>query len=518
MAAGRLQRSWLSEKRHAQQRKEWCTELPDTIDWPRLTQQPPRKRHGLLVLIAIVAVFVFSFSTAVFYWVDLLWFRSLGYEEVFWRARGIEWAVFAAFAVVTFLVLYGAFSLFQRAHIDDLPTEHTLFVVGQQINVSLKPVLRVVSVGGSLLVAVLTGSAMAGTWQTFALWWYAPQAAGGVTDPIFGRSINFYLFTLPAWQLMAGWLTMLCVIACGIAALFLLVAGGSRALAQRPGGPALLPWRGLSISVASLLLVVALRVYLSRFELLFGHHTVFDGLTYTDAHVSLAGLLIVCAALVAGALAAAASSVFAPRGRWLAVAVAPAVICYLAVGLVSWYVSSFLVKPNQLDRERPYIAHNIEMTRQAYGLDSFERHEFPAETTVDAADRAQQSGHAPEYPPVGLACAAGCAAPDSGDSHLLRFSRHRHRPLYHQRLDARGDAGRARIESGQAPREQPQLDQRQADLHARLRHHHESGERIYAGGAARPAAQQYAGAKHGTGTQCHAAGDLLWRDDLTMCM
>ena len=198
----------------------------------------------MFAFIAIVAVFVFGFRTAVFYWVDLLWFRSLGYEEVFWRARGIAWAVFAAFAVVTFLVLYGAFSLFKWAHIDDLPTEHTLFIVGQQINVSLKPVMRVVSVGGSLVVAMLTGSAMAGTWQTFALWWYAPQTAGGVTDPIFGLPIDFYLFTLPAWQLVVGWLTMLSVIACGIAALFLLVAGGSRALAQRPGGFALLPWRG----------------------------------------------------------------------------------------------------------------------------------------------------------------------------------------------------------------------------------------------------------------------------------
>jgi uncharacterized membrane protein (UPF0182 family) len=51
-------------------------------------------------------------------------------------------------------------------------------------------------------------------------------------------------------------------------------------------------------------------------------------------------------------------------------------------------VSSFLVKPNELVRERPYIAYNIEMTRQAFGLDRFVQREFPAETTVDAADPA----------------------------------------------------------------------------------------------------------------------------------
>ena len=51
-------------------------------------------------------------------------------------------------------------------------------------------------------------------------------------------------------------------------------------------------------------------------------------------------------------------------------------------------MSSFIVKPNELVRERPYIANNILMTRQAYGLDRFSQREFPAETTVGAADPA----------------------------------------------------------------------------------------------------------------------------------
>jgi len=61
---------------------------------------------------------------------------------------------------------------------------------------------------------------------------------------------------------------------------------------------------------------------------------------------------------------------------------------YVAVGVVGWYVSSFLVKPNELVREQPFIVHNIEMTRTAYGIDRFARLEFPAETTVGATDPA----------------------------------------------------------------------------------------------------------------------------------
>jgi len=134
--------------------------------------------------------------TALSFWVDLLWFKSLGYESVWWKARGMEWGIFAGFAVATFLILFGTFSWLKRAHRDDLPNDHTVFIGGRPVNLSIEPVLRVVGVGGSVVIALLTGAAMGAQWQTLALWWYAPK--GGVADPIFGRSLGFYLFTLPA--------------------------------------------------------------------------------------------------------------------------------------------------------------------------------------------------------------------------------------------------------------------------------------------------------------------------------
>ena len=362
--------------------------MPDTINWPKLKTQPHRGRSGLIFLIAIVAVIVLGGRTVLSYWVDLLWFKSLGYGDVFWKARGLQWGIFAGFTALTFLILFGIFSALMRAHRDDLPSDHTVYIAGQEVKLSLKPVLSIASIGGSLIVAVITGGAMAAQWQTLALWWYAPQTAGATTDPIFGKPLGFYLFTLPAWQLIAGWLLTLSVIACLLAAIFLLVAGGSRALTVGRRSLSELPWRGLSIAAAFLLLTAAMRVYLSRFEQLFDHHTIFDGVTYTDAHVTLTGLFVVCVALLLGAVVAMAGGLFAPRGRWLIASVAPAVVCYAVVGLVGWYVSSFLVKPNELIREQPYIVYNIEMTQQAYGLDHFLLRQFPAETTVDAADPA----------------------------------------------------------------------------------------------------------------------------------
>jgi uncharacterized membrane protein (UPF0182 family) len=362
--------------------------LPETIDWPLHTQPPRPHRRKFFFLIAIVAAIALGSRTAISYWVDLLWFSALGYSPVFWKTLSLEWGVFAGFFAFTFVILLGAFSALRRAHAADLPRTHTILFAGQSIDLPVATVLRVIGVAGALLVALATAAAMEAQWPALALFWYAPRTAGAVSDPIFGRGLDFYLFTLPAWQLFSGWLLTLAVICCIAAALFLLISGGARALGGRLSGSVPLPWRGLSVTIGFLLLVVALRVYISRFELLFEHHTIFDGVTYTDAHVTITGLLFVCAALVLGSVIAFATAWRNLGGRWLAAAIAPAAICYVFIAMAGWYVTTFLVKPNQLDREKPYIADNILMTRQAYGLDRFTQHEFPAETTPGAADPA----------------------------------------------------------------------------------------------------------------------------------
>ena len=357
---------------------------PESIDWP--APPPPRRRRRFIIILVILAVVLFGGRTALSYYIDVLWFGSLGYGEVFWKTLSMQWGIFAAFTVATFLILYGTFLALKRAHLPDLPSGHTIFIGGQPLKLPVEPVLRVIALGISLVIAVATGASIMSDWPTLALYWNASPIAGGIVDPIFGRPLNFFLFTLPAWQMFSGWLLTLAVITCALAAFFILITGGTRVLAGRLSRSVILPWRGLSITFAFLLLIIAIRVYISRFELLLEDHTVFGGVTYTDAHVTLTGLLVVCIALVVGTVIAIINAVRAPRGRGLIAAVLPAAICYVALQGITWYVSSFIVKPNELVREQPYIAHNIELTRQAYGFNRISQREFPAETTVEAAE------------------------------------------------------------------------------------------------------------------------------------
>jgi uncharacterized membrane protein (UPF0182 family) len=335
------------------------------------------------MLLAIVAAVVLGGGTTLSYYVEALWFASLGYSAVFWTTLNTQAVIFIAFAVVTFAVLYGAFLALKPPRLGEFSG---LLINGQPLRLPVEPVLKLIALGLALAIAAVSGAGMMAAWTTLALYWHAPPSTTGV-DPIFGRPISFYLFTLPAWQLISGWLMTLAVMICAVAGFFIVVTGGTRILTRdrTPAGPQAL-WRGLSIAFAAVLLIFAVRVYLGRFEQLFQDQTIFAGVTYTDAHITLTGTLVVSVALALGAAIALVNAVAAPRVTWLVASVVPAVVCYAVVGVLGWYVTSFIVKPNELVKEQPYISNNIEMTRQAYGLNRLAQHPFSADQGIDALD------------------------------------------------------------------------------------------------------------------------------------
>src|SRR5450631_4500843 len=208
--------------------------MPESMDWPRLLPSARRhhRRRFFLIVAALAAIFVAG-RTALSYYVDVLWFDSLGYRDVFWKTLGLQWGIFAAFAAATFVVLFGSFLALKRAHLSDLPNGHTIMIGGQPVKLPVEPVLRLIALGVSLAIAAATGAAMMGEWPTLTLFWYAPRTTGSVVDPIFGKPLNFFLFALPAWQLVAGWLLTLAVMIFLLVLLFFFITGGGRVLAGR---------------------------------------------------------------------------------------------------------------------------------------------------------------------------------------------------------------------------------------------------------------------------------------------
>lgn len=364
------------------------------VNWPsprrpmhssiRPPRPPARNARPFLVVLALIFVLSIAGRLWLSYYVDALWFESLGYARTFWKTLSIESAVFGGFLAATFLILYAAFRWLKRMHFAGLPNSQTIFVGGQPLTFPVAPILHAVVAVASLVIAAVSGAVMAANWPVFALYWYSPRTGPQTADPIFSKPLSFYLFALPAWQLIVGWLLVLAVIICAVATFFTLGEKAGRAIKNRGESYDPVSWTGLSISLAFLLVTTAVWVYLARFEQLLQDHTIFSGVTYTDVHIMVPGLLVVCVALLLGAGIAAANAIALRRGRWLAIALVPALFCYFALQAVGWYVQSFIVRPNQLVREQPFILHNIKATQHAYGLDRVSQREFPAEAGVAA--------------------------------------------------------------------------------------------------------------------------------------
>src|SRR6202790_5031591 len=225
--------------------------MQEFVELPR-THSPRRRTGFFLLMLAVLAVILLGGRTALSYYVDVLWFESLGYSDVFWKTLGLQWGIFVAFAAATFLILYGSFLALRRAHLPNLPIGHTIFIGGQPLKLPVEPVLRLIALGLSLVIAVATGAGMMLEWQKVELFRYAPRSAAAFVDQVFGKPLNFFLFPLPAWQLFVGWLLTLAVMTCVLAVFFILITGGSRAFAGRSRTYATLPWRVLSITFAPL--------------------------------------------------------------------------------------------------------------------------------------------------------------------------------------------------------------------------------------------------------------------------
>src|SRR5580700_4563465 len=134
--------------------------MPESIDWPPARAARPRRRRRLVVILAVLALILLGGRSALSNYVELLWFRSLGYGDVFWKTLSLQWGIFAAFAAATFLVLYGSFLALKRAHLTDLPSDHTILIGGQPVKLPVERVLRLIALGVSLAIAVATGAGM----------------------------------------------------------------------------------------------------------------------------------------------------------------------------------------------------------------------------------------------------------------------------------------------------------------------------------------------------------------------
>jgi uncharacterized protein len=364
------------------------TDLDDDI----IDITPAKTRSGgwlkWLVVPAAILFFV-SLTSGVGIYADALWFGSLGFSGRYWYVFSLGWILFAVFTVLTAAIVRGGLYILARIFGPDIFRPRLIVVNKETLPIDLGRFVGPVSWIAAVLFGLGYGFSLSGDWQTWALYLHQPAVAA--TDPIFGRSIGFYLFTYPVYSDLASWLTGLAVLLLAAAAVYSFLSmvpnQPPNAVPNRMGIGLVEPraYSAVSITLGFLLLTLAARTMLSRYEYLWTDHSSFSGVTYTEANYLIPGLTIVAVSLAIAAAILLVNAFTKRGGRLILAALALPVAVYLVAAVsVPAYVQSFIVKPNELGRETPYIEHNIAGTRTAFRIDGVAERDYAADITLDA--------------------------------------------------------------------------------------------------------------------------------------
>ncbi len=328
------------------------------------------------IIYAVVAVALFSllvFGRSVY--TDWLWFDNLGYRGVFVKVlitRVLLFAVgAAAMAVLSSASIYAASRISRGEASLPLPDDILRF---------MSRALASISVGVVALLSIIFGGIVASRWEIFLR--FSNGVPFGQIDPVFGRDVGFYVFTLPMLSFVQGWLlgALLLTLAATVAFYFLRFSMQGARLDLNNTGVKI----HLSIIAALVMFTIGFGHWLDRWDLLLSEGGAVFGAAYTDVNARMPALLIMTIIAVGAGLLMLANTYMSGR-RLLIGAFALWFVSNILLGSV-WpsLMQQFTVNPNEFVREAPFIERNIQFTRSAFGLDRVSEEFYPAETEVDA--------------------------------------------------------------------------------------------------------------------------------------
>ena len=352
--------------------------------------------------IAVAAAFFIFFSSIVAFVTDWWWFSEVGFTEIFITSLstkivlGLATGLFAAsFLLTNFLVAMRSKIPWMLAIPEAL--------IGQPLSLNDR-IVKKLGIVMCVAVSFFIGLVAAASWQDVLK--FISATPFGQTDPLFGRNIAFYVFSLPVYSLGLGLMRMLILLSLITSGTIYLLRGSldlstllgkfnlSR-LSEKLGGPPVKLLKHsttdqkarlhIGILLSLFLVTVAIGTYFSLYNLLTAQSGPVFGAAFTDANILIP--IIKISVFVYG-LAAFLALYYGVSGK-----ISPlvgAISLTIVVGLVSSIIPSvfqkLIVAPNELVKETPFIKHNIEATRKAYGLDKIEEREIAADKSITASD------------------------------------------------------------------------------------------------------------------------------------
>jgi uncharacterized membrane protein (UPF0182 family) len=307
----------------------------------------------------LTPIFLFMFFFGMYWasvYMDSLWFDNLGYHDTFWKMFSMKWTGFVVAALVVYILARLAFWGAERSVL--------------QGRTAITSYLREIS---CVALALVFGLIMYGQWNGLVL--FLNGGSFGTVDPIFHKDVGFYVFQLQFYNTISGLLLWALVAIGAISGIFCLyyVVSDECVVDVRK----MIRFACL-FGVAVFGTIVWMR-FLANYSYLFSTGGVIYGVGYADmVRIAMNRVLIGFLGLSIVLLVIA---VIRPRLSLLVSSVVtPVAVCLIFLVIVPVCVQSFVVSPNEFQKEQPYIENNIDFTREAYNLKGVGEKEFTPST------------------------------------------------------------------------------------------------------------------------------------------
>ena len=319
------------------------------------------------IIVALVAIYAaLNFGRTIY--TDYLWFDAVGYLGVFRTVLITRLALFLGGGAV--IGLFGGLSIYFAHRLAQGPADMPLPPQTQRF---LKALFKWGSIVAVIAVAVVFGAIAASKWDLFLK--FENAVSFGVTEPVFGRDVGFYIFTLPLLDTVRGWVFTATVTIGLLTLLVYFINFNLRGVGFLFTGPLKIH---ISIIAAIIMFTLAAGHWFDRWELVLSESGVVYGAAYADVNARMPALLIMTIIAAVGGVLMIVNAY--QRGIRVMVGAVALWILMSLILTVGWpnALQRFAVNPNEFTRESEYIERNINLTRKAFGLDAISTQLYPA--------------------------------------------------------------------------------------------------------------------------------------------
>ena len=339
-----------------------------------------RNKSPLIITGAIVFGLGAAFAYFGGYYVDWLWFKSVGFTEVWTTVLATKIQLFLLVGILTSAVISSNIYIAYKRRPLYVPTSIEVNGV-ERLRAQIEPIRRLVFVGIIAVFTYFAGSSGMSFWKE---WMQFRNATNfGVKDPQFGLDVSFFAFKLPLYQALIGWGISTLLLAALASAFVHYMYGGIRTQVETERTTVAARVQ-ISILLGLVVLLKAVAYWFDRYALALKEGRLITGLTYSDVNALLPAKAILSAIAVICALLFFANII---RKSWLLPAAGTALMVISSVLIAGIYpgaIQQFQVKPSESSKEAPYIQRNIDSTRAAYALDGVVMQDYNATISTSA--------------------------------------------------------------------------------------------------------------------------------------